>query len=90
MECDGGRMFRDGLWDAEQHHAEFSELHGAGSGAESGDSDDQGHKRGRREQIQRSKHHGYGRTSGHQRFCDTQFGFATGREQPGDNGDGDE
>ena len=52
-------MFGVGLWDAEQHHAEFSELHGAGSSAESGDSDDQGDERGRWEQIQLSKHHGH-------------------------------
>jgi hypothetical protein len=73
-------MFGVGLWDAKQHHAEFSELHGAGSSAESGDSDDQGDERGRREQIQLSKHHGYGGTSDDQCFCDTQLGIATGGE----------
>jgi hypothetical protein len=87
MECDGGRMFGGGLRDAEQHHAEFSELHGA---AESGDGDGQSHERGRREQVHHSKHYGDGRTSGDQCFCVTQFGFATGGEQPGANGDGDE
>jgi hypothetical protein len=90
MECDRGRMFRGGLRDPEQHHAKFSELHGTGSGTESGEGDGQGHQRGRREQIQLSKHHGHGRTSGDQCFCDTQFGIATGGEQPGVNGDGDE
>jgi hypothetical protein len=73
-------MFKGGLRDAEQHHAEFSELHGAGSGTESGDSNDQGDKRGRREQIHFRKHHGYGRTCVDQCFCDTQFSFATGGE----------
>ena len=83
-------MFGSGLRDAEQHHREFSELHGAGSSAESSDGDGQGHERGRRKQVHHSKHYGDGRTSGDQRFCVTQFGFVTGGEQPGDNGDGDE
>jgi len=90
MERDGGRMFGGGLRDAEQHHGEFSELHGAGGGAKSGDGDGQGHQRGGREQVQLSKHHGDGRSSGDQCFCVTEFGFATGGEQPGVNGDGDE
>jgi hypothetical protein len=83
-------MYGSGLRDAEQHHLEFSELHGAGSGAESGDGDGQGHERGRREQVQLSKHNDHWRTSGDQCFCVTQFRFATCGEQPGVNGDDDE
>jgi hypothetical protein len=90
VEYDGSRMFGGGLRDAEQHHLEFSELHGAGSSAESGDGDGQGHERGRREQVQLSKHHDYWRTSGDQCFCVTQFRFAICGEQPGVNGDDDE